>query len=330
MTDRLADLQRGQRISNASATSDLEAGLDDESERLLQSFNREAEAIDKVLVWAADKINSVRNSGRDEFAAASHSSDLETVETKVHAVRRRLKTMADSNKKFAREHSNRPATVRTRIVRYTKLGNDFVAVTKNLSQARDQHRAQLTVGVKRAVMDANPRASEQEVERAIGSGAQHQLDSVLSDARSTAARHQLEDIRERNKDIQKLVRSVAELNQIFQDMSILVETQQDLVNEIEFTVQEVKGDVKQANEELVQARAHQKSRNKKKMWCIILAVVIVLIIVLTILFALLKTIGPLAAANQNRVRRMVSNEHGHGAPIAIEQIVNRLNDNARR
>lgn len=294
MTDRLADLQRGQRLSNASATSDLEAGLDDESERLLHSFNREADAIDKVLVWASDKIANVRDSGRDDFAAAARTTELEAVESKVHAVRRRLKAMADGNKKFARENSNRPATVRTRIVRYTKLGKDFIAVTEALAGAREEHRVHLAAGVKRAVMNANPRASEREVEHALGSGTQHQLDAVLVDARSSTAQHQLEDIRERNKEIQKLVRSVAELNQIFQDMSILVETQQDLVNNIEYTVQEVKADVKQANEELIQARAHQKSRNKKKMWCIILSVAILLIILISVTFAILKTIGPLA------------------------------------
>lgn len=70
-------------------------------------------------------------------------------------------------------------------------------------------------------------------------------------------------------------------------MSILVESQQTLINDIEYNVQEVKADVKSAGEELVQARAHQKSKNKKKMCVILLILIIIAIIVIAILASVL-------------------------------------------
>lgn len=283
MTDRLADLTGGRRYSNDSAP-DLEAGLDDESARLLEKFNKEVAAIDKVIGWADRMISS------DAEDESERTKQLDAVDEKMKAVRKRLKAMADANKVFARENSSRPATVRTRVVRYTKCSKDFIGMTERLSAAWDEHRQVLAAGVKRDVMRANPRASEREVDSALNSGGQAQLDAVLSSSRSAAAQHQLEDIRERNKDIQKLVKSVAELNQIFQDMSILVETQQDLINNIEYTVQDVKADVKVANEELVQARAHQKSKRKKKMCIIFLVIIIVIIILLAILIPVLRNL----------------------------------------
>ena len=281
MTDRLADLTGGRRYSNDSVP-DLEAGIDDESNRLLDKFNKEVAAIDKVITWANRMIAS---EARDE---AERTKQLDAVDEKMKAVRRRLKSMAEANKVFARENSSRPSTVRTRVVRYTKCSKDFIAMTERLSNAWDEHRQVLAAGVKRDVMRANPYASEPEIDNAINSGGQAQLDAVLSDSSSATARHQLEDIRERNKDIQKLVKSVAELNQIFQDMSILVETQQDLINNIEYTVEEVKSDVKTANEELVQARAHQKSKRKKKMCIILLVVIIIIAILLAVLIPILN------------------------------------------
>ncbi len=285
MTDRLADLQRGERFSTASADADIEAGLDDQSEALLQSFTREADAIERVLVWGDSVISDVT------AALASSSCDvplqgsqLDAVETKMQAVRRRLKKMADDNRSFAAEHSGRPATVRTRLVHYTKLGKDFITITGRLSAVREKHRTVLKDGLKRAVRDVNPDVSERAVDAALREGGQ--IDDMLV-GRGSHMEHQIADIRARNADIQKLVKNIADINQMFQDMSILVESQQTLINDIEYNVQEVKADVKSAGEELVQARAHQKSKNKKKMCVILLILIIIAIIVIAILASVL-------------------------------------------
>ncbi len=260
---------------------DLEAGIDDESSNLLKAFEKEIDAIDNVIAWANEKIAAANTPGRNV-----NSKELEEVEEKVVAVRGKLKAMAEKNKKFAREQSHRPATIRTRIVRYTKCTNDFIALTGSLGNAQEAHRRDLTAQVKRNVMDLNPQLNENAVDNAIGSGEQQQLERVLTASDTVAEIQQLEDVRARNKELQKLVNGVAQLNQIFQDMSLLVATQQDLINEVEYTQEEVIEDHKNANEQLAQAYNHQKSARRKKFWCIMLLVVIILIIVLSIILGL--------------------------------------------
>jgi len=292
MTDRLADLTGGRHYSDDDEV-DIEAGapgVDDESNRLLEKFNREVAAIDKVTVWANGILNSASPS------TAHRGRKLQQVEEKMKAVRKRLKNMADTNAQFAKDNSGRPATVRTRIVRYTKCSQDFMSMTEKLASSWEDHRTELSMEVKRDVMSVNTRATEAEVDHAINN---NQLESVLVSRQDTSeARHQLEDIRERNKDIQKLVKSVAELNQIFQDMSILVNQQQDLINNIEYTVQEVKSDTKVAAEELVQARAHQKSKRKKKICICVIIIVIIIVILIAVLIPVLRVINQTAQTAQ--------------------------------
>ena len=289
MVDRLASLRAGTSIADISEQAiDLEAGLnDEETNNLLSEFNKEIRAIENVIEWGNRMITTSKNSDKYD-----RTQQLEEIEVKVVAVRRRLKAMAEKNRTFAREHARRPATVRTRIVRYTKCTNDFIALTELLSDAQDEQRRELAAVVKNDVMTMNPSLNENSIDAAIESGEQKQLDRVLSSSNTTAEMQQLEDVRLRNRELQKLVLSVSQLNDIFQDMSLLVSTQQELINEIEFIQEEVQQNHQHANEQLESAHGHLKRTKKMKIWCIILLVVILLIVALSIVLSI--TLSPKA------------------------------------
>eukprot|EP00178_Gracilaria_changii_P016676 TRINITY_DN479_c1_g1_i1.p1 TRINITY_DN479_c1_g1~~TRINITY_DN479_c1_g1_i1.p1 ORF type:complete len:785 (+),score=176.86 TRINITY_DN479_c1_g1_i1:2486-4840(+) len=271
MTDRLGEL----RPTAVSDADDVEAGLDAAAEAQLAAFNRKADAIEKVFVWADRSIRTITNDLQDPDALPSITAQLDTIDNKLDAVRKHLRRIADENRQLAASAESSPATLRIRVNRFTKLSKDFMAITTQMETVRETHREVVKDGVKRDILAANPHASERQVERALQAG---DLESVLVDG-DVHLHHQIEDLRSRNQDIQKLSKNIVELHNMFTDMSLLVENQQELINGIEYNVKEVHQNTKKAAEELVIARNHQVAARKKKACCIITVIVIVLAVV---------------------------------------------------
>lgn len=282
MTDRLAELHQGRVIAPFAPAmpvlDDIEAGRNAAQDAILVKFNQEADRIDQVYVWANNSIRDVVQSLKVTEPPHSTEKVFTDIEKKLDAVRKRLKRIAGENKELATAKTG-PASLRIRVARYTKLGKDFMAVTAKLENAREAQKKDAAQWVKREILLANPDASETQIDRVIESGAD--VEVVLTN--NTALAYQVDELRSRNKDIQGLSRNIVDLHQMFTDMSILVDGQQELINNIEYNVEEVKSDTKKAGEELVEARKHQKSARKKKMCIIILAICIVVAIALAII-----------------------------------------------
>lgn len=289
MTDRLAELHQGRSIpTHASAdVDDIESGLIADQDAVSAKFNREADAIEKVYFWAGNSIRAVDESLSESLidadALQTIGEKLKVIEEKLSAVRKRLKRIAGENKDLAAQNSGVPSSLRIRVSRYTKLGKDFMAVTSKLESTREVHKKAVTMTMKREILTANPSASEAKVDRALESGTG--LETILQSDNSNL-RYQIEDLQSRNRDIQKLSKNIVDLHQMFTDMSILVEGQQELINDIEYNVKEVKTDTKKATEELVIARKHQKSARKKKACICILVIVIIVGVAAAILIPL--------------------------------------------
>jgi len=102
---------------------------------------------------------------------------------------------------------------------------------------------------------------------------------ILQGPGHAAARNALADIQERHKDITRLETSIQELHQLFLDMSVLVEAQGELLDQIEYTVGQSVNYTGKAIEELRTANKYQK-KIRKKMCCIIVVILVVIAILL--------------------------------------------------
>lgn len=322
MTNRLDELRRGlpHVDSVVSDGGDVEDGLDAEGERLMSKFSKEADAIQNVLSWAETGVTDV-NRSFDAAATRELGAErlgelgarLDQIEVKLSAVRTRLKRIAGENKQFKKDHAHRTAVVRARVVQYRQMGTRFIDVVKELEAVRGRHRQALERGVKRDIMAANPAATEGEAGRAIAEGDRAVERLMYADRGDSAQlRYQVEDVRARNSEIQKLAQNMAELNTMFVDMSILVDGQQELLNNIEYQVQEVKEKTEAAGEELVMARKHQKSRNKKKCWCMIISILILVAVAAAILIPLGRRLGWFSKKNTNNSNNNNSTNNNNG------------------
>uniref|UniRef100_A0A0N5B7I3 t-SNARE coiled-coil homology domain-containing protein n=1 Tax=Strongyloides papillosus TaxID=174720 RepID=A0A0N5B7I3_STREA len=123
---------------------------------------------------------------------------------------------------------------------------------------------------------------EEDVDEAIRKGRLYDLTEGLILA--TREKQMLyEDVKSRQEDILRLEASIREMHDIFHDMQLLVESQGEMIDNIEMNVNNAVEYALNAQKMVQQAKEARASGRKKK-----IILVVVLIIVIFLLFSLLK------------------------------------------
>ncbi|XP_020893016.1 syntaxin-16 isoform X2 [Exaiptasia diaphana] len=84
----------------------------------------------------------------------------------------------------------------------------------------------------------------------------------------------------REKEIQSIVQSISELNEIFRDLATMIVEQGTILDRIDYNVEQASVKVEQGLEQLKKAEQHQKS--SRKMLCIIFLSVVVIIMLVAL------------------------------------------------
>ena len=114
------------------------------------------------------------------------------------------------------------------------------------------------------------------------------ISSQLKTNRSATANTVLGAVRARHNDIQKIERSIIELNQLMQDLATAVVLADAPIQQTEQHTENVKKDTEAGNVQLDKGIASARRARKLKWWCffIVLAIVIILGLVLGLYFGL--------------------------------------------
>lgn len=157
--------------------------------------------------------------------------------------------------------------------KHRQLLVDFQKAQLDYKQALEQRQA-------REMMMMLPDATQEEVKDMI----EHGETSSLLVARKMAGTHALlidevNRIKEKHQDILRLERSMADLNQMFQEMAVLVDSQGEMLDAIEVHVHQAKVYTAKAEENLITTRKVQHS-TQKWICCIVVVLIIVLIAIL--------------------------------------------------
>lgn len=110
----------------------------------------------------------------------------------------------------------------------------------------------------------------------------------LKTNRSATANTVLGAVRARHNDIQKIERTLIELNQLMEDLATAVVLQETAIQQTEHHTENVKNDTEAGNVQLDKGIEHAKRARKLKWWCffIVLAIIIILALVLGLYFGL--------------------------------------------
>jgi len=178
-----------------------------------------------------------------------------------------------------------------RNVRLTQIGaakNRFKETILRYQEVEKAYRTKYRQRTERQLRIVKPDATQAEIQSALdgeAGGQQIFSQALLNSNRQGEASGALREVQERNTDIQRIERTIMELAALFQEMSILVEQQDEQLNVIK--------DHAQHTEQEVQAGRHQTDkavnaarRARKRRWiCFWLMVILIIIIIAVVVGA---------------------------------------------
>ncbi|XP_032100333.1 syntaxin-2 isoform X3 [Sapajus apella] len=175
------------------------------------------------------------------------------------------------------ENGNRTSVdLRIRRTQHSVLSRKFVEAMAEYNEAQTLFRERSKGRIQRQLEITGRATTDSELEEMLESGKPSIFTSdIISDSQIT--RQALNEIESRHKDIMKLETSIRELHEMFMDMAMFVETQGEMINNIERNVMNATDYVEHAKEETKKAVKYQ-SKARRKMMFIIICVIILLVI----------------------------------------------------
>ena len=139
-------------------------------------------------------------------------------------------------------------------------------------------------------VSVNPDASETEISAALDDpNTPIFQQALLSSSRSTQARTTLREVQSRHNDIVAIERKVTELGQLFNELAIVVEAQEEQIEPIVQRADETQLHMKDAEAQVSRAVKLAQAVRRKKWWCLfIILLIIVIIVVIVVLTQVLK------------------------------------------
>ncbi|KAJ1522340.1 hypothetical protein ONE63_002634 [Megalurothrips usitatus] len=172
--------------------------------------------------------------------------------------------------------------------------------------------------IKRVICIAKVEVSDEKLENLMETGNFGSIFNGDIITETLEARQALEDVTARHQEIIKLERSIRDLKDMFVEMSLLVERQGDMINNIERQVQQTRDHVETANIVAKKAVKYQsKFRNKRIILYVVLAALLVILVVIIIL-----QFVPTTGSNNNNNNNNNNQEVTHAASTTVVTTTN--------
>ncbi|KAI0724061.1 t-SNARE [Cerioporus squamosus] len=166
----------------------------------------------------------------------------------------------------------------------------FMDAIQNYQRIESESRQKYKNRVERQYKIVRPDATPEEVKAVVDDdqGGQVFSQALMTSNRYGEARSAYRDVQERHRDIKNIEKTLTELAQLFNDMSILVEQQDEQITHINDTVKEVETDVEVGLNYTSKAVDSARSARKKRWICFILCLIIIVIIAIVVAVVILQ------------------------------------------
>jgi len=295
-------LQRLQQLAAENDTDDepeedvtieVEATEDDDDQLMADFFQRVKRVQDAFRVISEntdmlsqkhkDLLVSVNKDTQDKLKNEIQSF-MDTISRNAQRVRGELKNIEASNQAAEKTGVYKDGSVATdlriRKSQHSQLTKAFVKIMTRYNDVQAENKKKYTESVRRQCQVVNPDVTEDAVQQVVENGT---TDGLWTGRRLQDAEAALAEIKDRHKDIQNLEKSLLELHEMFMDMALLVESQGEMIDRIEFAVEQSHNYVKRATVDVKKARQYQ-TKARQKMICVIICIII-LIVILVAIFA---------------------------------------------
>ncbi|XP_044595578.1 syntaxin-1A isoform X3 [Cotesia glomerata] len=202
----------------------------------------------------------------------------------ANKVRAKLKVIEQNIE--TEEHTNKSsADLRIRKTQHSTLSRKFVEVMTEYNRTQTDYRERCKGRIQRQLEITGRTTTNEELEEMLEQGNPAVFTQGVSSytqvkiiMETQQAKQTLADIEARHADIIKLENSIRELHDMFMDMAMLVESQGEMIDRIEYHVEHAVDYVQTATQDTKKALKYQsKARRKKIMIMICLAILAVIV-----------------------------------------------------
>ncbi|EMD38443.1 hypothetical protein CERSUDRAFT_113604 [Gelatoporia subvermispora B] len=160
----------------------------------------------------------------------------------------------------------------------------FMEAIQSYQSVEQQFRTKYKQRLERQFKIVKPDATQEEVQAVVDNdqGGQIFSQALMNSNRYGEARSAYREVQERHEDIKRIEKTLTELAQLFNDMSIMVEQQDEQINIIETTAAEVEKDTEVGLGYTEKAVESARAARKKRWICFILSLIIIAIIAIVV------------------------------------------------
>ncbi|XP_029650845.1 syntaxin isoform X2 [Octopus bimaculoides] len=251
----------------------------------MEEFFEQVEEIRRMIDKISDNVEAVKKKHSDILSAPQTDDqmkeELEELMTDIkrtaNKVRGKLKAIEQNIEQ--EEHSNKSsADLRIRKTQYSTISRKFVEVMNDYNTTQIDYRDRCKARIKRQMEITGRTTTNEELEDMLESGNPAIFTQGII-METQQARQTLADIEARHEDIIKLENSIRELHDMFMDMAMLVESQGEMIDRIEYNVEAAVDYIETAKMDTRKAVKYQSKARQKK---IIIIVVVILLLGLLI------------------------------------------------
>ncbi|GAB1517689.1 hypothetical protein RhiTH_000739 [Rhizoctonia solani] len=286
-----------------NSTTQLTAG--DASD--MSSFYTEISSIQDQIRTYNDTVQRIADlhnrslNQADEAAVQRNASQLEQLQDDVSSLssqlQRRIKDL------MSKSLPGRDGQIRAQ---QTNLVNaKFVEAIQNYQVVERDYRSKSKQRVERQFKIVKPDATPEEIKAAVnddsGNG-QIFSQALMNSNRFGESRAAYREVQSRHEDLKKIEKTLTELAQLFNDMSVLVAQQDETIDTIEHHAMETHKDMEAGLQHTEAAVVSARGARKKRWICfgiIIAIIIVVLIIVLVVLAQASETLTGSGGNNNN-------------------------------
>ncbi|KAH9934668.1 t-SNARE [Fomitopsis serialis] len=166
----------------------------------------------------------------------------------------------------------------------------FVEAIQSYQSVEQQFRSKYKQRMERQFKIVKPDASPEEVRAVVNDdqGGQIFSQALMNSNRYGQAQSAYREVQERHEDIRRIEKTLTELAQLFNDMSVLVEQQEEQINVIETTAASVEKDTELGLNYTEKAVVSARAARKKRWICFGLLLIILIIVAIIIVVEVLK------------------------------------------
>ncbi|XP_035904690.1 syntaxin-1A-like isoform X9 [Anopheles stephensi] len=283
--DRLAALQAAQS-DDEDMPEDVAVPVEGS---FMEDFFKEVEEIrmmiDKIQANVEEvkkKHSAILSAPQSDEKTKQELEDLMAdIKKTANRVRGKLKGI-EQNIEQEEQQSKSNADLRIRKTQHSALSRKFVEVMTEYNRTQTDYRERCKGRIQRQLEITGRATTNEELEEMLeqGNSAVFTQGIIME---TQQAKQTLADIEARHADIIKLENSIRELHDMFMDMAMLVESQGEMIDRIEYHVEHAMDYVQTATQDTKKALKYQSKARRKKVMiavCLLVTIIILLLIFL--------------------------------------------------